>query len=482
MRIDHGFRVADYKVDVDSTPPRACFEMSEPVSRTVTDFTSYFTQEPGPVAAVTAEGSRLCVEGLKHGERYTITARKGIPAAADDTMAKDFSFEFYVKDRSPSVRFVGKSFVLPRTGQNGIPLISVNSKEANLSLYRIGDRNLINSVMGSDFRAQISGYTANDIAGQSGKLVWQGTLETPAPTNEDITTAFPVDEALGKLEPGLYVMTAKPAAIEQESYYAVATQWFVVSDLGLSTMKGKDGLHVSLRSIATAAPVAEAEVRLVARNNEVLATARSAADGSVVFEPGLLKGEGGDVPALVVAQSAESDYSFVDLLQPAFDLTDRGVEGRAPSGAVDAFVYAERGVYRRGETVHATVLLRDEKAMAMTGMPVTLIVQRPDGVEYLSTTLDDKGAGGHSHSFPINAVAQGGTWRIIAKTDPNGDAVGETTFLVEDYIPDRIEFDLTSKSAKATTGDGATLVNRRALSVRSARSWPRPRSQPDDHR
>jgi uncharacterized protein YfaS (alpha-2-macroglobulin family) len=458
MRIDHGFRVADYKVDVDSTPPRACFEMSEPVSRTVTDFTSYFAQEPGPVAAVTAEGSRLCVEGLKHGERYTITARKGIPAAADDTMAKDFSFEFYVKDRSPSVRFVGKSFVLPRTGQNGIPLISVNSKEASLSLYRIGDRNLINSVMGSDFRAQISGYTANDIAGQSGKLVWQGTLETPAPTNEDITTAFPVDEALGKLEPGLYVMTAKPAEIEQDSYYAVATQWFVVSDLGLSTMKGKDGLHVSLRSIATAAPVANAEVRLVARNNEVLATAKSGVDGSAVFEAGLLKGEGGDVPALVVAQSADSDYSFVDLTQPAFDLTDRGVEGRAPSGAVDAFVYAERGVYRRGETVHATVLLRDEKAAAMTALPVTLIVQRPDGVEYLSTTLDDKGAGGHSHSFPINAVAQGGTWRILAKTDPNGDVVGETSFLVEDYIPDRIEFDLTSKSAKATTGDGAALT------------------------
>ena len=85
MRVDHGFRVTDYKVDTDAVPPRACFEMSEPVSRTVTDFTSYFTQEPGPVAAVTAEGTRLCVEGLKYGERYSITARQGLPAAIDDT-------------------------------------------------------------------------------------------------------------------------------------------------------------------------------------------------------------------------------------------------------------------------------------------------------------------------------------------------------------------------------------------------------------
>ena len=458
MRIDHGFRVADYKVDNDATPPRACFEMSEPISRTVTDFTPYFTQSPGPVAAVTAEGTRLCVEGLKHGERYAITARQGLPAAADDTMAKDFAFEFYVKDRNPSVRFSGKSYVLPRTGQNGIPLISVNSKEAKLALYRIGDRNLINSVMGSDFRAQINGYSATDIAAQKGKQVWEGTMVTPSPLNEDITTAFPVDEALGQLEPGLYVMTAKPSALESEEYDQVATQWFVVSDLGLSTMSGKDGLHITVRSIATAMPMPDVEVRLIARNNEILAAAKSGADGTVLFGAGLQKGEAGMAAALVVAQSADSDYSFVDLTQPAFDLTDRGVEGRPPSGAVDAFVFAERGVYRRGETVHATVLLRNDKALALEGMPVTLVVERPDGVEYLSTALADQGAGGHSHSFTINAAAQGGTWRIKALTDPNGDPVGETSFLVEDYIPDRIEFDLASKTAKATAGEGTAFT------------------------
>ena len=458
MRIDHGFRVADYKVENDATPPRACFEMSEPISRTVTDFTSYFTQEPGPVAAVTAEGTRLCVEGLKHGERYTITARKGLPAAADDTMAKDFSFDFYVKDRNPSVRFASKSYVLPRTGQTGIPVISVNSKEAKLALYRIGDRNLIDNVMGSDFRSQINGYSAQDIANQKGNLVWEGTMETPAPLNEDVTTAFAVDEAMGQLQPGLYVMTATPADIETDSYDQVATQWFVVSDLGLSTMSGKDGLHVGLHSIATADPLADVEVRLIARNNDILATAKSDATGTVIFAPGLLKGEGGLSPALVVAQSAASDYSFVDLTQPAFDLTDRGVDGRAPSGAIDAFVYAERGVYRRGETVHATVLLRDDAANALSGTPVTLVVERPDGVEYLSITLDDKGAGGHSHDFAINAVAQGGTWRIKALTDPNGETIGETSFLVEDYVPDRIEFDLKSKSATATVGEGAAFA------------------------
>ena len=166
--------------------------MSEPLSRTLTDFTSYVTQSPGPVSAVTAEGTRLCVEGLRYGERYALTLRQGLPAAIDDTTAKDATFEFYVRDRNPSVRFTGNAYVLPRTGQSGIPLISVNSAEAALELYRIGDRNLIGSVLSSDFRAQISGYSAGDIAAQKGSLVWQGTVETPSPLTAEVTTASSV--------------------------------------------------------------------------------------------------------------------------------------------------------------------------------------------------------------------------------------------------------------------------------------------------
>ena len=211
------------------------------------------------------------------------------------------------------------------------------------------------------------------------------------------------------------------------------------------------------RSIATAEPVAGAEVRLIARNNEVLGTLTTDASGEAVFDAGLQKGEGGDAPAVVVAKADTGDYSFIDLTQPAFDLTDRGVEGRAPSGAVDAFVYAERGVYRRGETVHASILLRDDKANALSGMPVTLVVERPDGVEYLSVAVPDAGGGGRSYDFDINQVAQGGTWRIKALTDPNGDPVGETTFLVEDYVPERMEVELTPKAPFLRAGEPAEI-------------------------
>ncbi len=113
-----------------------------------------------------------------------------------------------------------------------------------------------------------------------------------------------------------------------------------------------------------------------------------------------------------------------------------------PAG-LDAFVYTERGVYRSGETVHVTSLLRDARGIAAAA-PLTLVVERPDGVEYRRALVADQGLGGHSWSVPIVSSASTGTWRVRAFTDPKRPAVGEASFLVEDYVADRIEFDLTS--------------------------------------
>src|SRR6185369_13346290 len=77
--------------------------------------------------------------------------------------------------------------------------------------------------------------------------------------------------------------------------------------------------------------------------------------------------------------------------------------------------------------------------------PLTLVIERPDGVEFRRAVLPDQGAGGRTFAVPLNSAVPTGTWRARAFTDPKGSAVGETTFMVEDYIPERIEFDLTAK-------------------------------------
>jgi uncharacterized protein YfaS (alpha-2-macroglobulin family) len=448
LRDQHGFRILDYSVDADAASPRACFQFSEDLPGKRTDFSPFVALEGQDKPAITTEEKQLCVEGLRHGERYSVTLRAGLPSTVKETLQKSADYNIYVRDRSPYVRFTGKAYVLPRTGQRGIPVVSVNTSSVQVKIHRIGDRNLIDTVLSSDFQKNIDRSDRNKLGSEKGELAWQGELKIDTVLNADVTTAFPIDQAIGDLKPGVYVMTAEPEGRPRdEDYGQLATQWFIVSDLGLTAFSGNDGINVFLNSLATTEAKAGIEIRLIARNNEVLATRTTDAAGFAKFEAGLSRGEGGLSPAMLIADG-KGDYAFLSLKGPAFDLTDRGVAGRTVTAGLDAFVYAERGVYRTGETVHLTTLLRDAQGVAVTGVPMTLVIDRPDGVEYRRTVVQDMGIGGRSLSFPMITAAPTGTYRVRAYTDPKGPAVGSTSFLVEDYVPDRMEFDLASPTGK----------------------------------
>src|SRR5438552_1902674 len=129
--------------------PRACFQFSEELPGKRTDFSPFVALAGQDKPALSAEEKQLCVEGLRHGERYSITLRAGLPSVVKESLSKSADFTIYVRDRKPLVRFTGKAYVLPRTGQRGIPLVSVNTEAVKVWVYRIGDRNLINTVLES---------------------------------------------------------------------------------------------------------------------------------------------------------------------------------------------------------------------------------------------------------------------------------------------------------------------------------------------
>ena len=443
LRAEYGFRLLDFTVDADSISPRACFQFSEELPGRRTDFSLFVAVAGVDRPAVSTNEKQLCVEGLKHGERYSVTLRAGLPSVVNETLAKSAEFTIFVRDRKPFVRFSGKAYVLPRAGQKGIPVLSVNTQAVVLAIYRIGDRNLLDSLLGYEFQRNMSRYQSQRLASERGAKIWSGELAVESKLNAEVTTAFPLDQAVKDLAPGLYVMTAEPKDVVSTEYGQQATQWFIVSDLGLTAYTTHDGIDVFIHSLASADPRSSVEVRLIARNNEVLAVRQTDRNGFIHFEAGLARGEGGVAPAAIVA-SEKGDYAFLSLKSPAFDLSDRGVAGRSVPAGLDAFVYTERGVYRSGETVAVTALLRDARGAAAPNAPLTMVITRPDGVEYRRALVADQGLGGRSMSVPLVSSASTGTWRVAAYTDPKRPAVGETTFMVEDYVPDRLEFDLSS--------------------------------------
>ena len=429
LRTEHGFRMTDYATDGDAAQPRICIQFSENLSRAQTDFAKFVSVNGSDPQSVSAEGSQLCIDGVQHGSRYEIQVRAGLPSDVNEALAKQVTLAVYVPDRKPMVHFTGKSYVLPSTGQQGIPLVAINTGRVEVEVYRIGDRSLANAINNGDMNRQLQGYDLEGLKDRTGSLVYKGELDVATKLNAEVTAAFPVSEAIGTLQPGAYAMIARPADVPQETWREQATQWFIVSDLGLTAFSGDDGVHAFVRSLASANPIGEASVKLIARNNEVLATAKTDANGYVRFEPGQSRGEGGNAPAILVAEKGEGEYAFLDLSTNAFDLSDRGVKGRDAPGPLDGFLYTERGVYRPGEEVNITALVRDGTGAAAT-LPTTLIVVRPDGVEQGRYPLADEGLGGRAMKLALGGGAMTGTWRARLHADPKSDALTQVSFLV----------------------------------------------------
>ena len=452
-----GFRVLNHTVDSDLPSPRVCVQFSENLVKAGVDYATFFTVDGAAPKAVEAREQQVCVEGLDHGMQYQITVRQGLPSAIGEKTTAPVDLSIYVRDRAPSVRFSTENFVLPAAGRHGIPMVSVNSASAKLKLHRVGDRGLAAMLNNNLFLRQVDEYSLSTVSQNLGELVWAGSIDLEIDLNKDVLTSFPVNEALAERQPGVYVLTAKAEGDTSESWTSQATQWFVVSDIGLTTYSGDHGLTVFARSLETAKPIAGVEIQLLARNNEVLGRATTDSKGHALLEPGTMRGSAGMAPSAITAKSGDADFVFLDLTRAGFDLSDRGVTGRKSPGAIDVFAWTERGVYRAGETVHAAALARDASADAIENLPLTFVFERPDGVVEATKVSGGEALGGHHVPFNLQPTAMRGSWTARIHSDPKAPAIAEVKFLVEDFVPDRIEFELTALTPEIALGEPAGL-------------------------
>ncbi|MGB5869873.1 MAG: MG2 domain-containing protein, partial [Albidovulum sp.] len=380
----------------------------------------------------------------------------GLPAADGEVLAKDTTLQLYIRDRAASISFPGRAYILPRAAQSGIPVQTVNTAKLDLTLQRVSDRNLVRAMVEDYLARPLDYYTAEYFNGQFAEEVWRGAADMAnAEPNRDVTTRLPLDAVLQDLGPGIYMLQAAIPGADPEQT-PPGTQWFVISDLGLTSMSGTDGLHLFVRGLGDARARPGVKATLLSRANSVIGTAMTDDQGYAHFAPAMVAGKGSSAPAMITIEAGE-DFSFLSLTDPEFDLSDRGVSGRTAAPAIDVFLTTDRGAYRAGETLNATVLARDPNVKAINGLPLTARLIRPDGVEYNRVLAADGGGGGRALSLPIGAGAPRGTWRIEVFAEEKGPTLASQSFLVEDFLPERIDFTLAAPEGPLRLSDAPEI-------------------------
>ncbi len=453
-----GFRVTAVEIAAERDQPQACFTFSGRLDKSLRPgYAGFVVVAPTlPALSVVARDNTLCVQGLGHGATFQITLREGLPGADGVRLAAAEQHDVAVPNRAPSLAFRGAGYILPRIGPEDLALRSVNIDHAQLRVLRIADRNLVEKIYAGKVGQTLSEWDIGEMVEKAGKPVWQGEVPIAVVRNAPVVTSFPIKPILGGLEPGVYLASARADASDRKN--GAASQWFVVSDLGLTSFFGDDGLVVFARSLTKAEPVAGVELHLLTRSGKELATRVTGADGIARFEAEVAHKTGDDAVQALFAYGAGGDFSFLDLAAAGFDLTDRGASGRASPGPLDSYLYTERAIYRPGETVDVTALLRNADVAAVTGQPLLLKLWRPDGFEADRRKLDDAGAGSVTTNFALPDTAVPGVWSITAHLEPGSPAIGRADFTVHAFLRPRLDFTLAANHPALAPGEVTSVA------------------------
>jgi uncharacterized protein YfaS (alpha-2-macroglobulin family) len=443
------FEYLRYNIDVSETSPRACLTFSAPLDP-AKDYSPYVVLDPAAPTALSVSGQTLCIGGIQFGQGGDIVLRAGLPALDGRTLASEERAPLEFGDRPAVVTFAGNGIILPRRDADGLAIETVNVDAVTIKVSRVNDRALVfKRITEGDANAEgqyrYYYYYGDDDPSDVGEVVWEGEMAIDAERNAPATTVFPLASALGRLEPGAYYVevTQKREGEDFAGELASARRWILFTDLALTTYRSQDGLDIIARSLQTAQPAAGAEISLLAANNEILAEARADRFGRVHVDGQLLRGEGPLAPKLVLAYGGEGDFAALDLTDAPIDLSGEDVGGRAIGRGADVFIYLDRGIYRPGETVHASALLRDASARTIS-RPGAFVVYRPNGLEAGRVRFETaESAGAVFHDYELAASAARGLWTAAIELDGLGQVAAES-FSVEDFVPQRVALTLSA--------------------------------------
>ena len=379
----------------------------------------------------------ICIGGLKPQTEYSVTIDKNIPLGSLK-LDKRYDFKQKTDDYMPSFNFTDSGYILPAKGDISIPIETLNVNKLSVSLYRINQNNLMGIINRYGLFRAISRYSLENVKKRDGYMLWKKKLPIESKKNISKTTAIPVGKYLKKLKPGVYILGATTFDKEgMEKEYETVTQWFMVSDIGLYTLEGDKGLHIYTKRISDASKYKKVKLQLVSKNNEVLGTVVTK-NGYGFFNKALLKGKWGLAPKAIYAYGDNGDFTVLDLSHPALDLTDRGVAGRKAPEYYDGFIYSNRDIFRPGKSVPYTLLLRDSLGHVVSGVKLSLKLLDSRGVEVDKKAVTTDKLGAVSGVFKTSKNAETGRWSIVAYAG-NNEPVAKLGFLVEDFVPPKIE-------------------------------------------
>ena len=412
----------------------------------------------------TEDGFSVTSENFDADKSYVFTIAKGLRGKIGGVLREEYNNNVAFGELEPSLKFGNsKAVYLSALGNQNIEVRIINIPKVKVIISKIYESNLLAvqryGYTPADKREQSSSdgdeeYYEGDYGGGGGDgafgdVIYEQEIDSrslPKYGNSRLFT-FNIEDRLPDFK-GIYHIKIRSAT----DYWISDSRFISKSDIGLIAKEGKDKLFVFANSIKTAQPLNGMNVVVYGNNNQVLGTAATNADG--VAEVAMSRKEyAGFKPAMIIAKTAD-DFNYLPFSNTKVNTSKFSVGGkRSNSTGLDAFVYAERDIYRPGEKVNFSVILRDRLWKSPGELPVKMKFLLPNGKELKNfrKTLNVQGA--TDGDVDISEAAITGSYTLEVYTS-NDVLLASKNFSIEEFVPDRIK--VTAKIDKPSLEPGQT--------------------------
>ncbi|MGJ4729212.1 alpha-2-macroglobulin family protein [Luteimonas sp. SDU101] len=403
-------------------------------------------------------GTVLRYPHVKADQHYTLRISTDLTAADGSRLPLALEEKVYTGELDPVVGFASQGSVLPAKESRGLPVVSVNVAEVDVEFLRVREASLPKFFAEYQRGGRRGSWELdnrwNDRTpmSQLAEPVYVNRFVLGGERNERVLTYLPLQDIAELQQPGLYFAVMKRAGSFQDEF---ETAYFTVSDMGLHARAYKDRLFVHAASLRDGAAIGSAELRVLDARGETVYRAGTDANGNALLDYTLDAGH-------VLVASRGSDVAMLPFNQPALDLSEFAVSGREASW-FDVFAWSGRDLYRPGETVRVSALLRDNDGRpvaAKDGKAQTLFVRlkQPDGKPFFETRLRPGALGYYSFEKNVPADAPTGRWQVEFRTDPSSrEAVQGMALRIEEFLPERMKLDLDAADAILRPGQPLKL-------------------------
>ncbi len=417
---------------------------------------------------ITETGFNIRSDKFTVENSYAFTLRKGLRGKIGGVLKEEYAGNFAFGALEANINFTNsKGVYLSRKGGKNLEVQITNVPKVKLVISKIYESNLLmagrygyspreTQPSRASYSDEGDGYYYDEYGSGDamlGDVIFEKEIDTrslPKSAGGRLLNLGQFEDRLQDFK-GIYHVMLRST----EDYWIKDSRFISLSDLGLIAKEGQEKIYVFTNSIKTAKSVPEVTVAVYAANNQLIGTGTTNADGvaEIAWDR---KDFAGFRPAMIIAKSAD-DFNYLPFNNTRINTSRFDVGGkRTNASGLDAFVYAERDIYRPGEKVNFSVVVRDRVWKTPGEIPLKLKFILPNGKELTSLrkTLNEEGAVEGSIDLATSAITGGYTLEVYSSNDI---LLASKNFSIEEFVPDRIRVAAKLDKTGVTPGDKAIL-------------------------